>query len=61
MENKQVEQALLILEQVIDAATSAGVFKKNSEAAVVAQAYSIVKSALIPAEVEKELLKKVKK
>ncbi len=56
--NDQVKQALAILEQVVDASTAQGVFKKASEAAMVAQALVIVSNALTP--IEKEI-KKVKK
>jgi hypothetical protein len=48
--SKQVEQALQILEQVVDGATAAGIFKKSSEAALVNQAFQIIKGTLLPPE-----------
>ena len=44
--NTQVEQSLSILEQVVNAATAGGIFKKASEAALVAQAFQIISEQL---------------
>ena len=63
--SKQVEQALQILEQVVDGATAAGIFKKASEAALVNQAFEIIKSTLLPPEEVKaapeKAVRKIKK
>tara|TARA_R110000851_G_scaffold296262_2_gene451349 strand:+ start:7526 stop:7723 length:198 start_codon:yes stop_codon:yes gene_type:complete len=64
--SKQVEQALQILEQVVDGATASGIFKKASEAALVNQAFEIIKSTLLPPEevpkpVQEKAVRKIKK
>lgn len=46
--NKNVEQALVILKQVVDLASAEGIFKKAQDAATVVQALSIVEHALAP-------------
>jgi hypothetical protein len=64
---EQVKQALTILQQVVDASTGAGVFKKASEVALIVQAFIIITNEVTSIEKQPENdmnmndLKKVKK
>jgi hypothetical protein len=64
MDNKQVEQALDILSQVVDISTASGVFKKAKDVTLVVASLQILSNALgikLPEnKVEPELEKETK-